>query len=454
METFDEFKIKKQLLNALDDLGFVKPTVIQREAYSKILSGRDIVGISQTGTGKTLAFLLPLLQELKFSDQPEPRILILVPTRELVLQMVEQVEKIAKYISLRVLGVYGGTNINTQKKGILEGVDVLIATPQRLYDLAISNSLKLKFIRKLVIDEVDIMLDFGYRTQLNNIFTYLPEKKQNIMFSATMTENIDELINAYFDVPERISIAVSGTPLENINQTSFCVQNFTTKSNLIKSLLSDSQIFNKVLIFISKQELANILFEELNDVYPSKVGLIHSKKEQNFRIKSIEAFENAETRILIATDVIARGVDLNKISHVINFDTPFYPENYMHRIGRTGRAEEKGEAILLFSEKERVQKEAIEQLMDFSIPVKEIPFDVEISNRIIPEEQEKKKEIANIDYKHIKSDSGAFHERSEENLKKINSSPKPKKKDKYSKPQRRGDKIQNLKSKKNKRKRR
>lgn len=453
MEDFRQFKIKNQLLNALDDLGFVKPTPIQSEAYSKILSGRDIVGISQTGTGKTLAFLLPILQELKFSDQIEPRILILVPTRELVLQIVEQIEQISKYISLRVLGVYGGTNINTQKKAVLEGVDILVATPQRLYDLAISNSLKLKFIKKLIIDEVDIMLDFGYRTQLNNIFTYLPEKKQNIMFSATMTENVDELIDSYFDLPEKISIAVSGTPLDNINQVSYCVQNFTTKSNLVKSLLSDIELFNKVLIFISKQELANILFDELNDVFPSKVGLIHSKKEQNFRNRSIEEFESGKTRILIATDVIARGVDLNKISHVINFDTPYYPENYMHRIGRTGRADEKGEAILLFSEKEREQKESIQRLMNYQIPLKEIPFDVEISNRIIADEIEKKKEVENIDYTHKKSDGGAYHEKSEKNLQKMNSAPKPGKFDKYTKPQRRGDKIQNLKSKKNKKKR-
>jgi len=266
-----------------------------------------------------------------------------------------------------------------------------------------------------------------------------------------MTENVDVLIQGYFNVPEKISIAVSGTPLENINQTSYYVQNYTTKTNLLKCLLSDSEEFNKVLVFISKQELANKLYDDLNEVFHSKVGLIHSKKEQNFRIKSIEAFENEETRILIATDVIARGVDLDKISHVINFDTPFYPENYMHRIGRTGRAEEMGESILLYSEKEIERKKSIERLMDYEIPQLDIPKDVEISNRIIPEEQEKKIEIDNIDYNHKKSESGAFHQKLEKNAK-VNQGGSYRRElaAKYKKPQRRGDKIQNLKSKKRK----
>lgn len=448
---FEDLNISNQLRNAIDDLGFNKPTPIQSEAYSRVRSGKDVIGISQTGTGKTLAFMMPLLHDFKFSKEIEPRILILVPTRELVIQMVSQINEIAKYISVRTVGVYGGTNINTQKKAVAEGVDILVATPQRLYDLALCNALKLKFVKKLVIDEVDVMLDFGYRTQLKNIFDYLPEKRQNIMFSATMTENVDFLINTYFNHPEKISIAVSGTPLENISQTSYCIQNYTTKLNLLLFLLSDRSKFNKVLIFISKQILADKLFEDLGVKFANQIGLIHSRKEQNFRMKSIEAFEAGTSRVLIATEVIARGVDLDKISHVINFDTPFYPENYMHRIGRTGRAEEKGESILMFSEKERERKESIERLMEYKVPLLEIPSEVTISNQIIPEEMEKDIEIENIDYKHKKSDTGAFHEKLEKNSK-VNQGGSYRRElaAKYKKPQRRGDKILNLKSKKKK----
>ena len=183
METFQDFKIKKQLQNALSELGFEQPTPIQKESFSPIKAGRDFVGIAQTGTGKTLAYVLPILQELKYSEELHPRVLILVPTRELVIQIVEQIESLCTYISVRVQGVYGGSNnINSQKLALAEGLDILVATPRRLYDLALSNSLRLKSIKKLVIDEVDIMLDFGYKTQLNNIFA-TSQKAKHSFFS-------------------------------------------------------------------------------------------------------------------------------------------------------------------------------------------------------------------------------------------------------------------------------
>ena len=203
MKTFEDFKIKKQLLNAIADLGFEKPTPIQHESYSTILGGRDFVGIAQTGTGKTIAYLLPILQDLKFSDQPHPRVLVLVPTRELVIQIVKEIEKLTPYLSVRVIGVYGGTsNISSQKKAVSEGLDIIVGTPRRLYDLALSNTLRLKSIKKLVIDEVDIMLDFGYKTQLKNIFDYLPTGRQNILFSATMTTFVDELMDEFLHISE------------------------------------------------------------------------------------------------------------------------------------------------------------------------------------------------------------------------------------------------------------
>jgi len=195
--------------------------------------------------------MLPILKNLPFSKQQNPRVLVLVPTRELVVQVVDEVEKLSKYINNRVLGVYGGTNINTQKQAIAQGIDILVATPGRLYDLALSRVLQLKSIQKLVIDEVDVMLDLGFRHQLINIFDILPERRQNIMFSATMTKDVDELIDDFFKSPAKVSIAASGTPLENIKQERYNVPNFYTKLNLLKHILLDKEVYNKVLIFVA-----------------------------------------------------------------------------------------------------------------------------------------------------------------------------------------------------------
>ena len=210
MNSFDQFNLKKHLKNAVNDLGFTSPTPIQEKTFSTILSGKDLVGIAQTGTGKTLAYLLPILEEMKYSKELNPRVLILVPTRELVQQVVDQAEDLAKYMNVRVVGVYGGANIKTQAAELSHGVDIIVATPGRLYDLALARAFQVKTIKKLVIDEVDVMLDLGFRPQLTNIMEIIPEKRQNIMFSATMTDHVDIMIDDFFKSPEKISIAVSG----------------------------------------------------------------------------------------------------------------------------------------------------------------------------------------------------------------------------------------------------
>ena len=452
MNSFEDFKIKKQLKNALADLGMEKPTPIQQASYSSILAGRDFVGIAQTGTGKTFAYLLPILQDLKFSEQPNPRVAVLVPTRELVIQIVEEIKKLTAYLSVRTVGVYGGSNnIKGQKKQVGEGVDIIVGTPRRFYDLALANALRLKSIKKLVIDEVDIMLDFGYKTQLKNIFELLPTKRQNILFSATMTTYVDELMNEFLVNPAKETISISGTPLDTISQQMYAVPNFYTKVNFLNHLLEDKEEFGKVLIFVGTKTNADRLAEELD--FASEVSVIHARKEQNHRTKAIEKFEDGTSRILIATDVIARGLDIEKISTVISFDTPFYPENYIHRIGRTGRAEQKGRAILFVSEKESAQKDAIEDLMNYKIPLTEFPEEVEMSSRLTPEEKDKPIEEGETRHKHTIDEVGpSFHEKSAKNQKenaKVKSYHR-KLKEKYKKPQKRGDKIQNKKSRKKK----
>ena len=448
MKTFESFKLSKQVLQALEDLGIESPTPIQSEAYPLILSGKDMVGIAQTGTGKTFAYLLPLLKELKFSKDIHPRILILVPTRELVVQVVEQAESLTKYSHTRVQGVYGGTNMNTQAKAVAQGMDILVATPGRLYDLVLNGALKLKAVKKLVIDEVDVMLDLGFRYQLKNIFELLPERRQNLMFSATMTEEVDALIDDFFTGPSKISIALSGTPLDNIEQHCYQVKNFYTKANLLIHLLKDRDDYSKVLVFVTGKRIADRLFEALEEPYGSEACIIHSNKSQNYRLRSVRQFDEGDNRILVTTDVMARGLDLELITHVINFDTPTYPENYMHRIGRTGRAEKQGQAILFYTEKEESDKAAIEALMNYKIPMLEFPRRVEISNELSPEERPREVEVKLKPDSDIKSKGGAFHEKKEKNKKTNQGGSYLRKKKKYKKPKTKGDKNFNRRHRK------
>lgn len=447
--TFQDLNLNTPLYNALDDLGFTTPTPIQAESFNVVAGGKDVVGIAQTGTGKTFAYMLPILKNLPFSKQENPRVLILVPTRELVVQVVNEIEKLSKYINTRVLGVYGGTNINTQKQAVAQGVDILVATPGRLYDLAASRVLQLKSIQKLVIDEVDVMLDLGFRHQLLNIFDIIPERRQNIMFSATMTKDVDDLITDFFINPEKIAIAVSGTPLDNIKQERYNVPNFYTKVNLLEHILKDKEDFSKVLIFVAYKRMADRLFENLEEIFPSQASVIHSNKTQNYRLRSIEQFRAGENRLLVATDIMARGLDIDGISHVINFDTPDYPENYMHRIGRTGRAEKEGHTILLSTEKEQESRLRIEELMQMTIDVLDISEDVEISAELIDEERTQIKERYNpIKRRDEDAPGPAFHEKSEKNSKEnLGGSYKFKIAAKYKKPKTRGDKNYNKRNK-------
>lgn len=439
--TFEDLNLNNPLQNALADLGYIYPTPIQIQALPVVLSGKDVVGVAQTGTGKTLAYLLPILKSLKFSEQKHPRILIMVPTRELVVQVVNEIEKLATYINTRVVGVYGGTNINTQKQAVYNGVDILVATPGRLLDLALTGNLRLKHIQKLVIDEVDEMLNLGFRTQLTNILDILPQKRQNLMFSATLTEDVENLINDFFYQPEKIEVVPVGTPLELIDQAAYLVPNFYTKINLLNHILEDETL-EKVLIFVDSKKLADRMADHIDEKFNDQIGVMHSNKSQNYRLNAIQKFENGEHRILIATDIIARGLDILDVSHVINFDTPNIPENYIHRIGRTGRADKKGGAITFVNEVEVPAMESIEALMGQEIPKVDIPKEVPISAVFTDDE------IPNLADKHylkeakISHSQGAFHEKKDKN-KKTNQggSYKNKIKAKYSKPKTRSAKT-------------
>ncbi|NML39015.1 DEAD/DEAH box helicase [Chitinophaga sp. G-6-1-13] len=416
--TFGDLNLNTPLRNALDELGFVKPTTIQQRAFSVIMSGQDVCGIAQTGTGKTFAYLLPTLRQFKFTKEKYPQVLIMVPTRELVVQVVESVKKLTTYMSVEVMGVYGGVNMNPQMAAVQDKVDILVATPGRLYDIILSGALKVKSIKKLIIDEVDEMLNLGFRTQLTNIMDLLPPRRQNLMFSATITEEVEAMIQRHFNNPIMIEAAPTGTPLENIDQVLYRVPNFNTKVNLLELLITRDESMVKTLIFAGTKKLADDLYEQLQAKFPDKVGVIHSNKEQNHRFNTVNQFQAGNYRFLIATDIIARGLDIAEVSHVINFDTPEVPENYIHRIGRTGRADKKGIAILLTKDQETEELAAIETLMNYSIPERPLPEDLVISD-VLTEDEKPKIFMRNTLVKAPKRDEAgpAFHQKLAKNMK-------------------------------------
>ncbi|MCF6223927.1 MAG: DEAD/DEAH box helicase [Flavobacteriaceae bacterium] len=446
MKSFEALKVNKPQLKALRELHIENPTPIQAKALPAILSGNDLVGLAQTGTGKTFAYLLPILKQLVYSDQVQPRVLILVPTRELVMQVVDAAISLTKFQNVRIEGVFGGVNINNQRQLISEGLDILVATPGRLFDLAVSGVLRLSSIQKLVIDEVDEMLFIGFRPQLMNILDILPKKRQNIMFSATLTEDVDNIIKSFFKNPRKIEIVPVGTPLEKIIQKGYSVPNYNTKVNFLRFFLPQ-QSFEKVLIFVKNKKIADRLFENLKEDFIDNINVIHSNKSQNFRFNAIDQFQDGTHKILIATDIVSRGMDIQGVTHVINFDTPTYPEQYIHRIGRTGRARRNGNAYLLFTPNEEESLLEIEIFMQTEIPISAIPKDIEISNILMPEEKDKSIEKEIIQKKIATFEPGpAFHEKSEKNQKvNLGGSYKREIKKKYKKPKTRMPKTKGKK---------
>lgn len=440
--TFRDLILNKPLWNALDDLGYQTPTTIQSAGFNVMMSGKDTIGIAQTGTGKTLAYLLPCLCMWKFSKEPHPQILIIVPTRELVAQVVREVEKLTTYMNVAVGGVYGGTNMNTQASMVLQGIDILVGTPGRILDLAKIGSLQLKQVKKVVIDEVDETLSLGFRPQLLNIFDFLPAKRQHMVFSATLSEEVSLFLDDYLISPVRVEAARAGLPIDKIDQIGYRVPNFLSKVVLLRHLIQQTDANSKVLVFVSSRALADLLFEEIEAIFPDTIGIIHSNKGQNFRFEAVQKFQSGTIRVLIATDLIARGIDVTDVSHVINFDIPEIPENYIHRIGRTGRADKNGIAITFVSKKDEAALLAIQDLMQQQLVFTKVTEEIVFTNELLEFEKPK---VA-IPGKDIKSPTNenrglSFHEKKAKN-KKVNVRYDHKKAmhEKYGKPKRKRQK--------------
>lgn len=406
-----DFKLNKQLLDAVAEAGFESPTDIQQKCIPLILGGQQIIGIAQTGTGKTAAYLLPVLMRTKFAQGNDPRVLILVPTKELVAQVATQTLAMTKFTDLRVVAIYGGVGPKTQIESIKKGLDILISTPGRFLELYLRNEIPTKQIKTLVLDEADRMMDMGFMPQLRKIFEVIPSKRQNLLFSATYPTKVERLAEEFIEFPVRVEASPQATVAKKIAQELYLVPNAITKINFLEYLLVDQEEFNRVMIFTRTKAMANNIYKFLDRKKYGPVKVVHSNKGQNTRINAINEFKEGNLRILVATDVASRGIDVVNVSHVINFDVPIVYEDYVHRIGRTGRAFQSGKAITFVTDSEKYHIEKIEKVIREKIMVRQLPIEIKIAETPFDESQAMAREIDRQKRWEDPEFKGAFHEK-------------------------------------------
>jgi ATP-dependent RNA helicase RhlE len=371
---FTDFGLAQPVLRALEEAGYKSPTPIQAQAIAPAMAGRDLCGIAQTGTGKTAAFALPILHRLSLAPKRAPRrgcrVLVLSPTRELANQIAESFSDYGRHLSLTNTVVFGGVTISRQEKALANGVDILVATPGRLMDLVERRSLTLEAVEILVLDEADQMLDLGFIHALKRIVKMLPRERQSLFFSATMPKNIASLADQYLRDPVQVAVTPVATTAERVDQTVIFAHT-GAKQALLNHILRDPEI-ERVLVFTRTKHGADRVVRGLD-----KVGIaasaIHGNKSQPQRERALAAFKDGSCRVLVATDIAARGIDVEAVSHVINYDLPNIPESYVHRIGRTARAGAAGLAISFCNDEEKAYLRDIERTTRQKIPVSGFP---------------------------------------------------------------------------------
>jgi ATP-dependent RNA helicase RhlE len=409
--TFTDLKITRQFVDALDSLGVNAPTEIQEKAIPMILAGQDVVGIAQTGTGKTIAYLLPLIQKLKFFKSEGPRVLILVPTKELVIQVAKVLNLITVNSDLKYTELYGGIGPKSQIESISNGLDIIVATPGRFLEVYSKGVIVSKTIKHVVLDECDRMMDMGFWPQLRQIQEKLPQKKQYLLFSATFPDKVKRIADNFLLFPNVIEISPPATPAITVSQFVYFVPNVPSKIELLLFLLRENQSLSRVMIFVRSKEMAVKIENVLIQSNIGHIRSIHSNKSQNSRINAMNDFRSGNVRVLIATDVAARGIDVIQVSHVINFQVPFQHDDYIHRIGRTGRAFHTGEAITFVDESERYHLRLIEKLMNHHIEVLKWPDNLIQQLTSKSERQDQNREIDRQKRKENPDFKGAFHEK-------------------------------------------
>ncbi|MDR3417870.1 MAG: DEAD/DEAH box helicase [Nevskia sp.] len=368
--SFSELGLGPELLRAIAEEGYTEPTPIQRQAIPVVLQRRDVLAAAQTGTGKTAAFTLPILQLLSTTGAPGPRVLVLVPTRELAAQVAESVRTYGRHLKLRTAVIFGGVGINPQIDLLRRGVDIVVATPGRLLDHLQQKTVDLRRIDTLVLDEADRMLDMGFIRDIRKVLAALPKQRQNLLFSATFNPEIRSLAEGLQHNPATVEVAPRNTAAELVAQRVHPVDK-GRKTALLAHLVKQGD-WRQVLVFTRTKHGANRLSEQLER---SGIGsaAIHGNKSQNARTRALADFKAGQVRVLVATDIAARGIDIDQLPHVVNFELPNVPEDYVHRIGRTGRAGAEGEAISLVSGDERPLLKDIQKLLRREIPSSTVP---------------------------------------------------------------------------------
>jgi ATP-dependent RNA helicase RhlE len=406
-----DFNLNKQLLDAVAEAGFESPTEVQQKCIPLVMGGQHVIGIAQTGTGKTAAYLLPILMKAKFAQGTDPRVLILVPTKELVVQVAAQVAALSKFTDLRTVHLYGGVGPKTQIDNIKAGVDIMVATPGRFLELYQRSEIPTKQIKTLVLDEADRMLDMGFMPQLRKVFEVITSKRQNLLFSATFPQRVERLSQEFLEFPVRIEITPPATVASQVEQEMYEVPNSRTKINFIEFVLQDKEVFNRVMIFARTKEAADNIFKFIDRKGYGPAKVVHSNKGQNSRINAVNEFKEGKLRVLVSTDVASRGIDVTNVSHVINFDVPIVYEDYVHRIGRTGRAFQSGKAITLVTDSEKYHIDKIQKIIRERIPVKKLPSQIEIAETPREEAQDMAREVDRQKRYEDPEFKGAFHEK-------------------------------------------
>ncbi|MEO8146259.1 MAG: DEAD/DEAH box helicase [Bacteroidia bacterium] len=453
---FDVFKLNKQILNAVKEKGFEQPTPIQLKAIPQILAGQDVIGIAQTGTGKTAAYLLPLIKMLSYAQGMNPRALIVLPTRELAAQVAESFKDFSKYTDLRCTIAIGATGAKKQIAEIEKGIDVIIATPGRLLELYSEGHLVLKKIEHFILDEAERLMDMSFMRQLYSVLEVLPRKRKHYLFSATMSELVKKIAHDFIEFPQIINIQPEQKTAVNVSQEIFFVPNLKTKIHLLDYFIKRTKMvggdanhveqdanhggqdanhgqtslsfgegrgevikaqaneFSKLIVFCKSKEAANNIHKYFTRVYGDDFArLVHGNKTQQSRINAVKQFTEENIRMLVTTDVAARGIDISNVSHVINFDAPIIYEDYIHRIGRTGRAFATGHAITFVNEADEYHLKKIEKLIKQKIPVSQIPEEVFIEKTPYEEKQIMAREIDRQKRKDDPEYQGAFHQKKE-----------------------------------------
>ena len=409
---FEEFALNKQLLTAVADAGYTVPTPIQQKTIPLILGNHDVLGIAQTGTGKTAAYVLPLLMRIKYAQGQNPRAIILAPTRELVMQIDEAIGQLGKYTDLRHVALYGGLGPKTQIAALDAGVDIIVTTPGRFMDLYLQEKIVTKELKTMILDEADKMMDMGFMPQIRKILEVIPRKRQNLLFSATFPERVERLSAEFLEAPVRVEVSPQASTADMVTQILYEMPNFRTKINLLEHSV-DLPDFQRGIIFTRSRVTAENVYKFLlrKVVDTNQVRVIHANKGQNTRINSMEAFKEGNIKVLVATDVASRGIDVAEVSHVINFDVPLIYEDYVHRIGRTGRANHTGQAITFMTPPEEYHVKKIETIIRMTIPREAVPSIVEMAETPAEENQAMLREIDEQRKKEDPTFRGAFHEK-------------------------------------------